>query len=205
MGSSMNDIGIVCHSGTWFSLLNPRSEDVYLEDIAHSLARQERFTGHCRTGSTVAEHSVRYARILRDEGRSRFVCAYGLLHDAVEAYIGDIGLPQKMLFVSMCPGFTEALDACEARIEKAIFTRFGLPLVHPACGKPIDLGLCSQEARIRLCGSRNRDFVLPYGDRWKWAAQEPRVEEYPQMAYEGWGFERAKREFLEEAGRLELV
>ena len=51
-------------TGKKFSPLEPRREDIDILDIAHSRSMQCRFNGHCRQFYSVAEHSVRVARIL---------------------------------------------------------------------------------------------------------------------------------------------
>ena len=45
-------------TGKKFDPLNPNLNDFCIEDIAHSLSLQCRFTGHCRVFYSVAEHSV---------------------------------------------------------------------------------------------------------------------------------------------------
>jgi hypothetical protein len=62
-----------------------KPEDVCIEDVAHSLAFQCRYNGHCKRFFSIAEHSVIMSQ--QDGGLS------GLLHDAHEAYIGDIIRP----------------------------------------------------------------------------------------------------------------
>ena len=64
---------------------SPRSEDVCIEDIAHSLAQQCRFTGHTHSFYSIAEHTVRGLLIAPSQlARAWF------LHDAAEAYIHDL-------------------------------------------------------------------------------------------------------------------
>mgnify|MGYP000976773550 FL=1 len=84
-------------SGIAFDLLEPTPEMVNFEvDIAESLARIARFNGHIRSGAySVAQHSVMGADALfRETGDPRLAAAF-LLHDAHEAYIGDMPTPVK--------------------------------------------------------------------------------------------------------------
>ena len=69
---------------------DPRYFDI--EDIAHSLSQLCRFNGHCIGTYTVAQHSCIVAEYARDEHK-----LIALMHDAAEAYIGDIPRPLKYL------------------------------------------------------------------------------------------------------------
>jgi hypothetical protein len=94
-----------------------RPEDVAVEDIAHSLAMQCRFNGHCRSFYSVAEHSVLVSRWLREHYGWQSALA-GLLHDASEAYLTDVPRPIKPFLY----GYKEA----EAKACDAIARKFGL-------------------------------------------------------------------------------
>ena len=63
-----------------FNLLDPRAEDVSIEDIAHALTNLCRYNGHCRPFYSVAEHCVHVADLCRPE-----LHYAALLHDAAEA------------------------------------------------------------------------------------------------------------------------
>lgn len=63
---------------------------VDIKDIAHALSLKCRFTGHCRTFYSVAEHSMRVAELVRPELKLA-----ALLHDAAEAYLPDFARPIK--------------------------------------------------------------------------------------------------------------
>ncbi len=70
-------------------------EDIFIEDIAHSLSQQCRFTGHTRRFYSVAEHCLLVAAILSETNFSRRIILGGLIHDAGEAYFGDMAGPSK--------------------------------------------------------------------------------------------------------------
>lgn len=72
--------------------------DWSIEMIAHSLAMQPRFVGHCKDHYSIAEHCVlmvewcqRNSIAWDDNHQLRAV----LLHDAAEAVIGDISRPMR--------------------------------------------------------------------------------------------------------------
>ncbi len=86
-------------SGQLFYPAAPRPENVRLADVAHSLSLICRFAGHCRCFYSVAQHCVYTAEWLLNlfaqkhepnSEQARGVALLGLLHDAAEAYMGDI-------------------------------------------------------------------------------------------------------------------
>lgn len=66
-----------------------------IEEIAHALAQINRFTGHAKRPYSVAEHSMLVATIAAGEGASPVQQLAALLHDAHEAYVGDVSSPLK--------------------------------------------------------------------------------------------------------------
>lgn len=66
-----------------------------IEEIAHSLAQINRFTGHAKRPYSVAEHSLLVAYIAASEGATPVQQLAALLHDAHEAYVGDLASPAK--------------------------------------------------------------------------------------------------------------
>ena len=100
-------------------LEHPDPMMILIEDIAHSLSMTCRYAGHCRDFYSVAEHSL----LVESLGQGRVVqkrqlMAY-LLHDASEAYLGDVTSPLK----SLLPNYRDL----EQRWDAAIRDRFGLP------------------------------------------------------------------------------
>lgn len=82
--------------GVRFFPLDPRPEEVLLEDVAHHLSRINRYNGACEVEHySVAEHSVLLANALHRDGAPPEVAYQGLFHDSPEAYIGDMVRPLK--------------------------------------------------------------------------------------------------------------
>jgi len=121
-------------SGRYFDLQRPSRIAITIRDIAHALSMLCRFNGHCSSFYSVAQHSVYVSQIVPVE--------YGLsalLHDAAEAFLGDVTSPLKKLL----PDYS----ALEHRIEVAIRNEFDLPKeLHP-CIKNADLVLLKMEKR----------------------------------------------------------
>lgn len=101
---------------------DPKPDEVFIEDIAHSLSLQCRYAGHVLRFYSVAEHSVLIARHLAAKHAPEVALA-GLLHDAPEAYCVDVPRPLK-------PYLANYKDI-EARNWAAIATRFRLPEALP--------------------------------------------------------------------------
>lgn len=88
---------IITNSGATFDIQKPRVEMLEINDIAHALSMLCRYNGHVPAFYSVAEHSVRVAQWLENQGQVASVCLAGLLHDAAEAYIGDMVNPMKQI------------------------------------------------------------------------------------------------------------
>lgn len=100
-------------SGHAFYPFDPKPDEVEIEDIAHALANSCRFNGHCEVFYSIAQHAYVVSNIVPPAD-----ALAGLLHDAAEAYVGDMVRPLKIRM----PDF----DAVEHRIWLAIAERYGL-------------------------------------------------------------------------------
>ena len=138
---------IITYTGKAFNLLEPKPEQVCIEDIAHSLAYQCRYTGHTRDFYSVAQHCVLMAE--NDELPSDPMAK--LMHDADEAYIGDIARPWKALLLVW--NYNRAIDRpkpvreFEQRIQDVIGIALGLDLTHSAEVKEADVRMMATEVR----------------------------------------------------------
>ena len=126
---------MMTHTGRHVDPLNVRAEDICLEDIAFALSNLCRFGGHVRFYS-VAEHCVRVCRAAPPELQRA-----ALLHDAAEAYIGDIIRPLKRSIIvqdaDQCGGYAdrEPIRDLEERIMCLIDDKWGDP--PEGAGQPI--------------------------------------------------------------------
>lgn len=80
-------------TGKYVDFFSPDINTITIEDIAHGLSRQCRFSGHTINYYTVAQHSVWVALRL-----PKHLQLEGLLHDASEAFCVDIPSPIKKHF-----------------------------------------------------------------------------------------------------------
>ena len=110
---------MVTKMGIHFYHLDPRPEDICIEDIAHSLANICRFGGHTRRFYSVAQHCVMVSRHVEIIGGDIEAQMWGLLHDASEAYVGDMVRPLK----DSQPSFKAAEKAIHACVKKAFGIR----------------------------------------------------------------------------------
>lgn len=108
---------IALFSGTIIDPLNPDPSLILIEDVAHSLAMQCRFTGHTRYHYSVAQHSVGCS-FLAPKGWE----FWALLHDAPETFMSDIARPIKRSSTE----FGAVYRAIEDVLMDAVCKRFGL-------------------------------------------------------------------------------
>lgn len=109
--------------------LDPHPDDIDIHDIAHHLSLLCRFTGACSHFYSVAEHSVLVSELLEREDPK--LAMLGLMHDATEAYLGDVGRPLK----AHLPEYV----AIENNNWLAIADHFGLPDDMPPSVKKADI------------------------------------------------------------------
>ena len=87
----------VTASGVPFDVMNPEPHKILIVDIAHGLSHICRFCGATPVFYSVAQHSIIVSEILWREKKDKQLALAGLLHDASEAYMGDVprGLKPK--------------------------------------------------------------------------------------------------------------
>lgn len=139
---------IQTYSGKRFNPTKPVVSNIVIQDIAHSLSMQCRFSGHCKFFHSVAYHSVLVSYIT-----DRQDALWGLLHDASEAYLVDIPRPLKH------SGKMQGYIDYEKVMQEAICDRFGLSKVEPPSVKYADNILLATEARD-LMSSHHPDWKM---------------------------------------------
>lgn len=143
---------IQTYTGVEFYPLDPRPEEIHIEDIAHALSMQCRYTGHVRQFYSVAEHSIRVTELCPPECQ-----LWGLLHDASEAYLIDLPRPVKR-YSDIGRLYREAED----RLMVAICRRFKLlPWFTP---EPVE------RADKAMLWIESRDLMPPHPCWEKWRA-----------------------------------
>jgi hypothetical protein len=119
---------ILTASGLTFDILDTTPEMVCIDDIAHALSQGNRFTGHTKFPYPVSQHSRLGSYIIPQVYALRF-----LLHDASEAYLGDMNRPLK----HFTPAGIEYRKV-ENRIQEIIYSKFGLHGEDPEIIHDID-------------------------------------------------------------------
>lgn len=104
-------------SGKQVSYDNPQPEQFDIHDIARGLSNVCRFAGQLDCFYSVAQHSLCCAATAYAETGDRRVALQALLHDAAEAYTGDMPTPWKSCMGPVYKKF-------EKPFQRAIFMRF---------------------------------------------------------------------------------
>lgn len=185
--SRKNDIApdttyICTYLGNRFYPLEGRIDQVHLEDIAHGLAYQCRFNGQTSEFYSIAQHSLMVADIISAEHPELRLAA--LLHDASEAYLGDVVKPLKALL----PDYKDI----ERRVEEIIAKAYGISDIFNPLIKRADMIALATE---------KRDLMPHSAEDWSYLkGYEPLRD-----AITAWSPEQAKRAFLIEVNKARRV
>ena len=109
-------------SGRRVNPLDAAPEDIDPADIARALSNLCRFGGHSKAFYSVAQHSAIVCDLLEERGATPDELMAALLHDAAEAYLGDLPHPLKHR-----SELGAAFRVAEKRLEAVIAERFALP------------------------------------------------------------------------------
>jgi hypothetical protein len=127
--------------------LDPRADEVFIDDIAHALGMLCRYGGHCLDFYSVAEHSVHVSHLVPTEH-----ALVALMHDATEAYCCDVPRPLKKGLANY------------AEIEQlnwlAICDAFAMDPALPECVHEADVAICYAERAALLLPSPRDDWGM---------------------------------------------
>jgi uncharacterized protein len=181
-GGGVNNEGR--HAGNWmqtytgraFYPMDPYVEDVDPLDIAHALSLICRYGGHVRRFMSVAEHCVLMSHAVSPQN-----ALWALLHDATEAYVGDMVRPLKHAM--------PAYRAAEDRLMAVICDRFGIDHACPAEVKVADNRILRDERDALMSAP-----PLP------WTS----IESQPALGVkvEGWSPVEAEKRYLDRLAEL---
>jgi uncharacterized protein len=118
-------------SGRWVNPFDPDPEQLDIGDIARALANQCRFGGHCRVFYSVAQHSVIVSQLVEERGGDVEDVFAALMHDASEAYLGDMPHPLKHRS-PLGAAFKEAEDHLEQALAEHFRIKPGVPAIKQA-------------------------------------------------------------------------
>lgn len=86
------------NSGIMYNFLDPITRMISLDDIVHSLAKEQRFANQLDENWTVLHHVLLVVKIVKSKSKSNWYSQYQALHhDDFEAYGRDIPTPMKDL------------------------------------------------------------------------------------------------------------
>lgn len=162
-------------SGRFVNPFDPDPAQLDPGDIACALANVCRFGGHCRPFYSVAQHSVIVSELVEARGGDVEDVFAALMHDATEAYLGDMPHPIKHRS-PLGAAFREA----EAALEAVLRERFSIKADVPEI-KRVDRALLATERRTVS------------GESWAW----PELEGVEALDLElvAWTPDEAERAF----------
>jgi hypothetical protein len=145
----------------------PRREDVTIEVVAHHIANIGRWNGATvhpddpdRIFYSVAEHSVYVAWWLMEEFRDPRLAMQGLLHDASEAFTGDIIRPLKYSKI-----FHDLFKEFEEPNERCVADALGISYPLDPRVKMGDRAVCAAEWQQIIPKDRGLDFGVKFHDQ----------------------------------------
>lgn len=134
------------YTGRLIDFGNIRPDDIDILDIAHGLAHITRFGGQARNHITVGEHSLTVASLVPPPYKYT-----ALLHDAAEAYLGDIPKPLKNLL----PDY----QRIEKKFMEIIAEKFQFPYPIPELIKAADRQAIQREWAENVLSSREKRAI----------------------------------------------
>jgi 5'-deoxynucleotidase YfbR-like HD superfamily hydrolase len=178
------------YSGGQFFYDEAGQSSITLIDIARSLSRINRFYGHSRAPISVAEHSVLVMETVQHEGGSERQQLYGLLHDAHEAYTGDVSKPFKQFLLAR---YNIDIRSYEQTIQRRIYAALGIPQPEPS-----EMALVERADLYALTAERRLFMVGPH----EWHVDGINLPDYVEGGYGIWEADDAMRTFENNFTRL---
>lgn len=168
------------YTGERFFFKHPEPAAINITDIAHALSMVCRYGGHTRRFYSVAEHSWLIAHYAwKVQGRPLHEIRHALLHDAAEAYTGDIKRPIK----NAVPIIRDAVKV----VEKVVATALGVPFEKPQWLTDLDTRIVADEKNALLGHPR---------DGTPWGHEANKTKSLGVLIC-SWNPVTAKRKFLE--------
>ena len=176
----MNGAWIETVSGGRFDFDDIPANTINILDVAHALGNLCRFTGHVRRFYSVAEHSINVSYVIQPR-----LALFGLLHDAQEAYCGDVNKPLRTLL--------ERYNDIEHEVQALAYDQF--------CHRQPNADECTEINRAdwtMLCAEA-RQLLPSRGSTW----ENVPITHMPEEAMvKCWGPEEAAHEFANRFERL---
>lgn len=177
-------------TGGRFYPLDPTPEQVNIEDIANALSMQCRYNGHVNKFYSVAEHCVllsqsKAVRVSQYLAEQKTDPQWALMHDAAEAYVGDMVRPLK--------AHISEFSKIEDRILLAIASAVGLPIAQGDYTNIIPEVVREADARILL----DEKKVILASSLHQWDIAKSGLEPLGDVTIEGWTPPEARVKFLE--------
>ena len=140
-------------NGKIIDLEHIREDEIHIKEIAHALSMQCRYNGQISSFYSVAQHSIIVASYIQKMTQDYEIALCGLLHDAGEAYIGDVIAPLK----NRLPLVKEIED----KLLGKILTKYGLKQTYIKNKKivdGIDKHIYKKEVKYFFEGAENLCF-----------------------------------------------
>jgi hypothetical protein len=147
-------------------------------DVAHSLANQNRFSGHLDRQVSIGMHSLHCLSLAAENGFSKRMQKAALWHDGPESYYSDIPTYVKAHFGEATKSYIDTLD-------EDFFRKFRYPTLNlneRAILKEIDRTALTLEAMYGLDNFDLRDWPIPTLYHWthlinEWARLPIQIED----------------------------
>jgi hypothetical protein len=155
-------LNMVTFSGRYVDPDNLKPGDIVIEDVAHGLSNCCRYGGQCREFYSVAQHSTHMAHQVYLETESMNLARIALMHDAPEAYCGDL---------VRCIKHHAGADYAdlEYAIWMAVVEEFKLEPFYSLLKDGEDVSELPKEvhdADMRMCITERRDIILEQDTQW---------------------------------------